>query len=143
MQGKVLKLFITTTNEQKKRECVDSIELDNEGIFKDKFYAKNRERSILLTSKESYIMAQKEGIKIEDGMLGENILLDINPYTLDNGAKIFIGDIELEITQSCTLCKGLSSLNSKLPKLLKDDRGVFAKVVSGKGSINIGDNIEF
>jgi len=143
MQGKVLKLFITTTNEEKKRECVDSIELDNEGIFKDKFYGKNRERSVLLTSKESYIMAQKKGIQIEDGVLGENILLDINPYTLDHGARLFIGDTELEITQSCTLCKGLSSLNSKLPKLLKDDRGVFAKVVSGKGIIKKGDSINF
>jgi MOSC domain-containing protein YiiM len=143
MQGKVLKLFITSDDGKKKRESVERIELNNEGILHDKFYAQNIQRSVLLTSRESYIMASNKDIEIDYGSLGENILLDVNPYSLDAGKRLFIGNVELEITQSCTLCKGLSTLNSKLPKLLKDDRGVFAKVISGKGIINIGDIVRF
>jgi len=143
MQGKVLKLFITSDDGEKKRESVESIELDAEGILQDKFYGKNLQRSVLLTSQESYTMAHNENIEIDYGSLGENILLDINPYSLDCGARLFIGDTEFEITQSCTLCKGLSTLNSKLPKLLKNDRGIFAKVISSKGTIKIGDEVKF
>jgi hypothetical protein len=50
--------------------------------------------------------------------------------------------MRLQITQNCTLCKGLSAVNSKLPKLLKNDRGIFARLIEGSARINIGDTIE-
>ena len=59
-----------------------------------------------------------------------------------HGDRIKIGNTELEITQNCTLCKGLSTLNSKLPKLLKNDRGIFAKVIEGSSEIHLGDKVE-
>ena len=142
MQGKILKLFITHNDVQKTRESVKSIFMNSFGIKDDKFYDKDPMRSILLTSIDSYKLASKNGISLEHGSLGENLLIDINPYALVAGDKIRIGDITLEITQNCTLCKGLSSVNSKLPKLLKNDRGIFAKVVEGSSEIKIGDNVE-
>ena len=60
--------------------------------------------------------------------------------TLRPGARLTIGDLELEISQNCTLCKSLAKIDARLPKLLKDDRGVFAKVISS-GTIRKGDNI--
>ena len=142
MIGKVLKLFITNDDVAKTRESIQTISLDELGIINDKFYGKNEMRSILLTSYESYQLAKKENIKIEIGSLGENILIDINPYGLKSGDKIKIGSTLLEITQNCTLCKGLSSVNSKLPKLLKNDRGIFAKVLKGKSEISVDDKVE-
>ncbi|MEJ2414682.1 MAG: MOSC domain-containing protein, partial [Sulfurimonas sp.] len=68
--------------------------------------------------------------------------VDINPYSLIPGEKLQIGETLFEITQNCTLCKGLSSVNSKLPKVLKNDRGIFAKVISGKSEIKIGNVIK-
>ena len=63
------------------------------------------------------------------GDLGENIIVDFNPYTLEENSQIKIGEVTLEISQHCTLCKSLAKVDSKLPKLLKNDRGVFAKVI--------------
>jgi MOSC domain-containing protein YiiM len=142
-EGKVLELFITKNDVNKTRESVTSINVDKAGIVGDKFYNKNIKRSILLTSKESYILSSKNNIDISYGSLGENILMDINPYALSTGDKLIIGETELEITQNCTLCQGLSTLNSKLPKLLKNDRGIFAKVISENISkINVGDKVK-
>lgn len=141
--GKVLKLFTTCDDENKTRLSPGFITVDNEGVLEDKFYAKDLLRSVLITSIESYELAQKEDIEIPYGSLGENILVDINPYSLLPGDKLQIADTILEITQNCTLCKGLSSVSSKLPKILKNDRGIFAKVISGKSVIKIDDVIKF
>jgi MOSC domain-containing protein YiiM len=142
MKGKVLELFITQGDEKKTRKNVLHIEVDKNGIIDDKFYAKNSQRAILITSLESYQLSKDNGINIETGSLGENILIDINPYSLLAGDRLFISGIELEITQNCTLCQGLSSVNSKLPKLLKNDRGIFAKVISQSGIIKIDDEVQ-
>jgi len=143
MQGKVLELFITLDNKNKTRKQPQSIQVDSLGIQGDKFHAKDTQRAILLTSIDSYTMTKENNIDIPTGTLGENILIDINPYHLLPGDRVQIGNVTLEITQNCTLCKGLSTVNSKLPKLLKNDRGIFTKVVSEGDIINIGDKVEF
>ncbi len=128
--GKVLQLYITQNDAHKTRLEKECVTLDEQGVNEDKFYAKDSQRAILITSKESYKLAQKNDIEILDGLLGENILIDVNPYRLLPGDKLQIGDAILEITQNCTLCKGLTSVNAKLPKLLKNDRGIFAKALN-------------
>ena len=138
--GKVIKLY-TTVRAEPSRIQHQEINLDLEGVINDKFHAKGLERSVLIASTESYNMAKAHEISIEDGVLGENILIDWNPYHLLAGERFKIGTVLFEITQNCTLCKGLSSVNAKLPKLLKNDRGIFAKVLHS-GSIKIGDTIE-
>lgn len=142
MQGKVLKLFITKDDKNKTRETPQKLQVDEAGIIDDKFYAKDSQRAILISSMESYKLTQENGIDIAVGALGENLLIDINPYHLTPGERLQIGETVLEITQNCTLCKGLASVNSKLPKLLKNDRGIFAKVVNGPSTIKIGDSVK-
>jgi MOSC domain-containing protein YiiM len=51
-----------------------------------------------------------------------------------------MGEVLLQISQNCTICDHLSSIDEKLPDLLKDDRGIFAKVIKG-GVIKKGDEI--
>ncbi|MDQ7043588.1 MAG: MOSC domain-containing protein [Sulfurimonas sp.] len=142
MIGTVKKLFITQNDANKTRKNVNKIIVDEAGIVDDKFYNKNIMRSILITSTESYKLAQENEINIQTGSLGENILIDINPYALIQGDRIKIGDAILEITQNCTLCQGLSSIDSKLPKLLKHDRGIFAKFVEGSSKIILGSPVQ-
>lgn len=137
--SKVIKLYITVSSDVP-RELRQELELENEGVVGDKFYAKDMNRLILITSLDSYKMVQESGISIEHGSLGENILIDGSIKALALGDRFTIGDVTLEITQNCTLCNGLSKINSKLPKLLKDDRGIFAKAVTN-GTIRIGDMI--
>ena len=140
--GKVIQLYITKDDAEKTRLKKECVTLDEQGVKEDKFYAKESQRAILITSKESYELAQKNDIDILDGVLGENILIDINPYGLLPGDKLQIGNALLEITQNCTLCKGLTSVNAKLPKLLKDDRGIFAKALN-EAKICINDSVTF
>ena len=131
--GKVLSLF---KSKQKSKEIL----LDESGIVGDKFYAKDTNRSVLLISQSSYDLASKVGISPLAGSLGENLLISFNPYKLPLGTKIQIADVVLEISQNCTLCNSLSKVDAKLPKLLKDDRGIFAKVIKG-GVIKENDKI--
>ena len=137
---KVLKLYISKEGDTH-RSYQKEISVDENGVIGDKFYAKDPQRSVLLTSIDSYLMAEKENIVIEQGALGENILIDYNPYLLPAGARLSIGAVILEISRGCSLCKSLTKIDSRLPKLLKNDRGVFVKVIRD-GIIRVGDVIQ-
>jgi len=114
--------------------------LDQKGIIKDKHYNKDRERSVLIASLDSYILANEHGIDMPYGALGENLLIDYNPYHLEAGTRLKIADVILEISQHCTLCKSFSKIDAKLPELLKEDRGIFAQVIES-GCIKEDDAI--
>jgi MOSC domain-containing protein YiiM len=135
--GNVSSLFYSTANG---RTSTAELLLDTKGIIKDKHYNKNIDRSVLIASLDSYELVKSHGIDAPYSALGENILIDYNPYHLTVGTKLKIGKVTLEISQPCTLCKSLTKIDSKLPKLLKDDRGIFAKVMES-GSIKEGDDI--
>lgn len=137
--GVVLELFIAIKGLGK--EARDELNVDEKGILEDKFYAKDSNRSILITSKESYLLAKSQGIDAPYSALGENILIDINPYHLRCGDKIVIGDIELVITQNCTICNSLAKVDERLPEILKCDRGIFAKTLKS-GKIRKGDSVK-
>ncbi len=135
--GNVSSLFYSTANGS---ALTSELDLDKKGILKDKHYNKNIERSVLIASLDSYALAKNHGIDVPDGALGENLLIDYNPYHLQAGTRLKIADVTLEISQHCTLCKSFTKIDAKLPKLLKDDRGIFAKVIES-GSIKEGDDI--
>ena len=135
--GKIIELFYSTNDG---RVNPVSLLLDDKGVLEDKFYNKNIQRSVLLASLDSYLLAQKHGINAPYSSLGENILIDYNPYHLKPGAQIAIGDLVLEISQNCTICNSLAKVDSALPKILKNDRGIFAKVIKD-GTISKGDNV--
>jgi len=122
--GQVLKLFISKSGTSQRFDKT-FIDLDAE----DKFYNKNKERSVLIASNASYKLIQKYGIEMPFGYLGENILMDYNPYSLEIGTRLQIGETILEISQQCTICNHLAILDVKIPTLLKDDRGIFSKVI--------------
>ena len=131
--GNILDLFIS-------KKATSKILLDKNGVIGDKFYAKDEDRSVLISTIESYQIAQDNHIELAYGLLGENILMDYNPYHLTIGRQIQIGEVILEINQTCTLCKSLTKIDNKLPKLLKDDRGIFAKVIKA-GEIKYRDRV--
>jgi len=136
--GTVLELFLSKKDVGK--ESRTEILLDENGIVEDKFYAKDTNRSILITSIESYLLAKQHGIDAQYGSLGENILVNINPYHLNKGDVLSVGEAELEITQNCTICNSLAKIDAKLPKVLKSSRGIFAKTLKN-GKIRKGDTV--
>lgn len=137
----VLALYVSSSDNIK-RVNKESLVLDSNGVFEDKFYGKNPNRLILLTSTKAYELAKQNGIEMEYGSLGENILIDHTISHLCVGDRFIIGDTVLEVTQNCTLCNGLSAIDSRLPEILKNDRGIFAKTVK-MGSIKKNDSVVF
>jgi len=135
--GNVYSLFYSSSGTQ---TTTKKLLLDKKGVLKDKHYDKSIERSVLITSLDSYTVLKKEGIGMAYGSLGENLLIDYNPYHLELGTRLKIGSVILEISVHCTLCKSLSKVDNKIPKLLKNDRGIFAKVIQ-HGCIEEGDDI--
>ena len=137
--GEVKELFISEQGNSK-RIHKEKILLDTKGVIGDKFYDKDALRAVLLTSKDSYALANKHQISMDYGTLGENILIDYNPYLLSSGKQLKIGKVVLEMVQNCTICSHLSVVDKKLPKLLKNDRGMFVKVIK-EGLIEKGDKV--
>jgi MOSC domain-containing protein YiiM len=137
--GKVINLFVSVQGSSTRVEK-ESFNLDPKGIVEDKFYDTNIHRSVLITSQDSYNLASSHQIKMPYGSLGENVLIDYNPYHLNAGDQLRIGNVLLEISQNCTICDHLSKIDKDLPTLLKDDRGIFAKVIEG-GVIKKEDEI--
>ena len=137
----VLSLYVSLEGKSN-RTSKDVLVIDEKGVLEDKFYAKNTQRAILITSIDSYNLAKQNGIDTPLGSLGENILLNVNPYHLKIGDRLQIGETTLEITQNCTICNSLSKIDASLPKLLKNDRGIFAKVVQS-GIICVDDKVRF
>ena len=138
--GKVLSIYIAPIGTSGIREKRSSILVKkNFGIEGDKFAnSEDKDRLIMLIGKNSYELAKSNNIDIPDVALGENILLDFDPHTLQSGDIIQIGEAILKITKECTLCKHLTKYNSKLPKLLLNKRGIYATIVQ-EGTINIKD----
>ncbi|GIU01252.1 molybdenum cofactor sulfurase [Sulfurovum sp. TSL6] len=137
--GKVTSLFISVQGSSRRVEK-ELFHLDSKGIVEDKYHDTNINRSVLLTSEASYQLANRNNIQMPFGSLGENILMDYNPYHLMPGDQLRIGEVVLEISQNCTMCDHLSKIDESLPTLLKDDRGIFAKVIEG-GIIKKEDEI--
>ena len=137
--GLAVNLFVSQKGIEK-RESKERLILELDGVCEDKFRGKDIPRSVLIVSVKSYEIAKQNDMDIAEGDLGENILVDFDPYSFEAGVKLKMGDAIIEITKLSSLCSSLSKINNRLPKLLKDKRGIFAKVISS-GSINQGDRI--
>lgn len=137
--GKILKLFVSHKGNSK-RVRQSALLVDTLGVKGDKFYNKESDRSILIASTDSYDLIKNYQIDMPHGYLGENLLIDYNPYALAIGTRLKVGDAVLEISQNCTICNHLSILDKRIPKLLKSDRGIFAKTIKS-GEINLDDSI--
>jgi MOSC domain-containing protein YiiM len=130
--GSVLDLYIAPPKSSGVRVEQESIELvANSGVVGDKFANKDNQKSVMIVGTKPYQMAMAEGIDLPYSALGENILLNFDPHTLNIGDRLLIGKAILEITQNCTLCKHLSRYSSRLPKLIVAHRGVYCRVVEG------------
>jgi len=137
--GNVIKLFINNKEQEMTIEK-NIINCDKYGIIDDKFYKKDKNRSILLSSLDSYNLIKDNNITIQYGMLGENILLDFDPHTLEIGSRLYIDDCILEISQECTVCNHLSIIDKKLPKLINKNRGIFAYCLNNS-DVNLNSKV--
>ena len=129
--GKVLNTFSATKESSgSPRPLVFQLNLIKDyGIENDKFAGKKLEQTVMIVGIQSYEIAKDNGINLEFGSLGENILLDFDPHILEVGTKLIIEDSIIEITQICTVCNHLAVFNENLPLLLKGHRGLYCKII--------------
>ena len=128
--GKILRLFIAES-EKKGRTERGEIHFDEHGVLGDKFYGKKPDRSVLITGRAAYELASEHGISLNEGDLGENLLLDLDPRELEEGCVVRIGEVELEVTRRCPICEHLAVYDPSLPMLVRELRGVYLSVRKG------------
>jgi len=140
--GVVKSIYSATDDSQSlPRPAVEILEcVVDHGIKNDKFADKDLERTVMIVGQRAYDMAEEEGIRLQPGSLGENILLDFDPHDFIYGTRFRLGDVLLEITDDCTMCKHLSIFDNALPKLLLHHRGRYCKILEG-GTITIGQTV--
>lgn len=111
------------------------------GIENDKFAGVDQNKAVMVVGLKAYDIAKQNGINLEAGSLGENILFDFNPHEYEVGSIIKIGDTVLEISEKCTICNHLSVFGKKLPYLVKNCRGLYCKVLEG-GHVSSNMSVE-
>ncbi|XPV70103.1 MAG: MOSC domain-containing protein [Halarcobacter sp.] len=133
MNGKVIEVFSALKGQSGfPRPIVTKLELiEKYGIKNDKFADKDEEKSVMIVGINTYNIAKEEGIDLEFGSLGENILLDFNPHDFNIGTNLQIGDTIIEISQKCTICNHLAIFSDDLPILIQDCRGLYCKIIKG------------
>lgn len=125
------------------RPEVESAELvSGKGVKGDRKAGKRENRAVLLMGQATYDHLKGIGLELPHGALGENIVLDFDPHTLEPGAQLRVEDTLLEISLYCTPCKTLRDrYGQDFPQRLGKRRGMLAKVLEG-GIIHPGDPVE-
>lgn len=131
--GKVLETFSATKESSGlPRPKVDNLNLIFDyGIENDKFALKNLDQTVMVVGLKSYQIAEENDIDLVQGSLGENILFDFDPHEYKVDDIFYINDVQIQITQICTVCNHLSVFGKKLPKLLKSHRGLYCRILNG------------
>lgn len=140
--GKVLALYMTIPDLMKaghRMKCED-FECDPEGIIGDMKYETTQDRVMVLTCQKSYDIADEAGIVVDQGVLLENIHVDIDLYGLKVGSVIEAGEALLEITGICGSYGYLMALSPELPELLEGKRGFFVRPLDD-AKICVGDAV--
>lgn len=140
--GKVLSIYSATDESQSlPRPAARHLEcIEGHGIKNDKFAGKDLEKTVMVIGERSYNMAKEIGVKLEPGSLGENILFDFDPHYYPDGTRFKIGDVILEVTEDCSMCKHLTMFDTRLPKLLKHKRGRYCRIIQS-GTIVTGQTV--
>lgn len=123
------------------RPIVEKLTLiEGYGIEHDKFAGNDLEKTVMIIGQKSYDIALENGMSLENGSFGENILFDFDPHEMEVSDMLKSGDTIIKITQKCTLCNHLSVFGAKLPKVIKNHRGLYCKIING-GEITKGATV--
>lgn len=128
--AEILRLFIAEEGEEGRTECTELL-FDERGVIGDKFHGRKPDRSVLITGRAAYELAAEHGIELKEGDLGENILLDLDPRELEKNSVVRIGEVELVMERRCPICEHLAIYDPRLPRLVKELRGVYLSVRKG------------
>lgn len=126
------------------KKPVEVINITDMGVENDA-HAGDWHRQVSLLGKESIEKFESVlGRRIEFGEFAENITTEgITLYKTKPGDRLFIGDVELEITQIGKKCHGEGcQIFSQVGKCVMPKEGIFAKVIK-TGKIKPGDEVKY
>mgnify|MGYP001130454842 FL=1 len=141
--GKVLSLYMTMPDMIRAghRMTVEDIECDENGIMGSRDYENGSEHKMVIVSKKSYDIIEEAELVLEQGVLMEDIFVDIHLYHLKAGSLIEIGDIIFEVNGLCEDYRYLYAFAPELPDLLKGQRGLFVTPID-YGGMAVGDEVK-
>jgi molybdopterin adenylyltransferase len=99
-------------------------------------------RQVSILNAETVHELAHRGMPVEPGVLGENITVEgVQVMQLAEGARLRIGDAELEITGDRPACRELLDVHRDALKAMTGRAGKMARVLRG-GTVRPGDSIE-
>jgi len=105
-------------------------------------HAGRPERQVSILNAETVDELARAGMPVEPGILGENITVEGVPVMeLHDGARLRIGQAELEITGDRPACREMLEVHVNALKAMTGRAGKMARVVRG-GTVRPGDPIE-
>jgi MOSC domain-containing protein YiiM len=128
---KILSINISgKTGEQKKPVDTAVLKVDH-GIEGDA-HARNWHRQISLLATEDIESMRGKGIEIDFGDFAENITTEgIDLASLPIGAKLYMGEAELEVTQIGKECHHGCAIYQAVGECVMPKKGIFVKVLRG------------
>jgi MOSC domain-containing protein YiiM len=140
----VPRLVSVNTNTQKQFRKLPRAEgrlVANFGLEGDRHAGRERRQVSILNAETVFELAER-GMPVEPGILGENITVEGVPVMqLPDGARLRIGEAELEITGDRPACKEMLEIHADVLKAMVGRAGKMARVVRG-GIVRPGDSIE-
>lgn len=138
------KVLSVNTSEKKgtvKTPTASALLIENHGIEGDA-HAGGWHRQISLLANESVdTMRAQCDIVLQYGVFGENVDTEgIELTSLPTGARLLIGECELELTQIGKECHSDCDIKKRVGKCVMPTDGVFARVIKG-GRLKPGDDI--
>ncbi len=113
----------------------------NFGVEGDR-HAGRPDRQVSILNAETVDELAQRGMPVEPGILGENITVaGVAVMQLHEGARLRIGQAELEITGDRPVCREMLEIHVDVLKAMVGRAGKMARVVRG-GTVRPGDPID-
>jgi MOSC domain-containing protein YiiM len=140
--GKVLTLYMTMPDMMRSghRMRVEDLDFDDNGIIGSRDYENGKEHPLVLVSKKSYDIIEEAELVLEQGVLMEDIYVDVDLYHLKKGSIIEIGEMLFEVNGPCEDYRYLYAFAPELPELLHGKRGLFISPLD-YGGIAVGNEV--
>lgn len=139
--GVVVAISMSTVKGQKKHNIPEAELIVDHGMKGDA-HAGNWHRQISLLGIQSIELMKAAGADVKPGDFAENITVEgLVLYEIPVGARVRIGETELEITQIGKECHHGCEIMKQVGSCIMPTQGIFAKVVTA-GMIRVGDAVE-
>ncbi len=119
----------------------EGILVANFGLEGDR-HAGRPQRQVSILNAETVDELAQRGMPVTPGVLGENITVEgVSVMQLPDGARLRIGEAEVEITGDRPACREMLEIHEDALKAMVGRAGKMARVVRG-GTVRPGDPIE-